>query len=91
VNTDILKRFALISFQDPKAALAAVIFKSAMNIDKKFRKTWKLVNKTRGYLSKSEAYVLYFLAQKCSSLGAIVEIGSYEGRSTIALAGGHQV
>ncbi len=82
-----LKRFTAIIFSDPKAALAAVMFKLAMNSDKKFRKIWKLVDKTRGHLSKSEAYVLYFSAKKCSLLGTIVEIGSYEGKSTIALGG----
>jgi hypothetical protein len=75
----------VIIFNDPKAALASIMFKVAMNSDKKFRKIWKLINKTRGYLSKSEAYVLYFAAKKCSFLGSIVEIGSYEGKSTIAL------
>jgi hypothetical protein len=87
VDFGVLKRFATIILCDPKAALAAVMFKLAMNLDKKFRKIWKLVDKARGYLSKSEAYVLYFSAKKCSSLGTIVEIGSYEGRSTIALGG----
>ena len=37
-------------------------------------------------LSAHEAYLLYYLASKCSGSGSIVEIGSYEGRSTIALA-----
>jgi hypothetical protein len=83
----VLKRFAALILCDPKAALAAVMFKLAMNSDIKFRKIWKLVDKTRGYLSKSEAYVLYFSAKKCSFLGTIVEMGSYEGRSTIALGG----
>jgi hypothetical protein len=54
--------------------------------DKIFNKNWTSVDHVRGWLSAHEAYLLYYLASKCSGSGSIVEIGSYEGRSTIALA-----
>jgi hypothetical protein len=59
-----------------------------MRLDKTFITAWKLVNQTPGWTRKMEAYLLFYVARKCSSLGSIVEIGSYEGRSTIALASG---
>ena len=56
--------------------------------NKTFKLTWKLVNSTPGWLGKEEAYMLFALARHCSNIGTIVEIGSYKGRSTIALASG---
>lgn len=41
-----------------------------------------------GWLSEHEALLLYILAKKIPASGEIVEIGSYKGRSTIALAAG---
>ena len=39
-----------------------------------------------GWLSRKEAETLYSLAKACTGRGAIVEIGSWRGRSTICLA-----
>jgi len=44
--------------------------------------------RAEGFLSKPEGRLLYRLAKKCSGKGAIVEIGSWKGRSTIWLANG---
>lgn len=42
---------------------------------------------TRGWLSRSEGDLLYTLARECHA-GCIVEIGSFEGKSTTYLASG---
>lgn len=47
---------------------------------------WKRVNDIHGWLRRSEAEVLYELAKQCLPHEHIVEIGSYWGRSTVALA-----
>jgi len=41
-----------------------------------------------GWLHPKEARLLYRLASQCQGLGAIVEIGSWKGKSTICLARG---
>ncbi len=41
-----------------------------------------------GWLSDEEAATLYQLARRCTGRGVIVEIGSFKGRSTIALGMG---
>jgi hypothetical protein len=84
-------RVITMSISNPRAALAATYFKCMMNADKEFRKTWRLIRQTKGFLSKSESYALYFLAKNVTQNGSLVEIGSYEGRSTIALAAGAEV
>lgn len=48
------------------------------------RHLWPVVA-TRGLVSRAEAQLLYSLARKVDT-GAIVEIGSFRGRSTVALA-----
>lgn len=48
----------------------------------------KAAMKAHGYLSVPEGRLLYRLAHNCSGKGAIVEIGSWKGRSTIWLAFG---
>lgn len=45
-----------------------------------------LLSDVHGFLSLPEAELLYRLASQVPSGGNIVEIGSYQGRSTIALA-----
>ncbi len=57
-------------------------------MDNSFKYIYKLVDSTPGWLGKKEAYILFALAGYCSNTGTIVEIGSYKGRSTIALASG---
>lgn len=51
-------------------------------------RAWKEVDSTKGWLSRAEAYLLYMLAAGVHHETSIVEIGSYEGRSTLALAHG---
>lgn len=41
-----------------------------------------------GWLTEEDAETLYTLARNCTGRGAIVEIGSWKGKSTIALAMG---
>lgn len=48
----------------------------------------KLFANVRGFLSVDEAELLYRLASEVPSNGVIVEIGSYQGRSTICLGMG---
>jgi MMP 1-O-methyltransferase len=43
-----------------------------------------------GWLTDEEAEVLFELAKRCTGRGVITEIGSWKGRSTIALALGSQ-
>ena len=47
---------------------------------------WKETRKVPGHLSESEARFLGLLAACVSARGAIVEIGSFKGRSTVMLA-----
>ncbi len=44
-----------------------------------------VIKNVNGYLRDDEAHLLYSLASKCKSKGVIVEIGSWEGKSTICL------
>ena len=39
-----------------------------------------------GWLTEEESQTLYGLARACSGRGAIVELGSWKGRSTVSLA-----
>ncbi|MFA6039752.1 MAG: class I SAM-dependent methyltransferase [Candidatus Peribacteraceae bacterium] len=41
-----------------------------------------------GWLTGKESFLLYTLAQRCKGKGAIVEIGSWKGKSTVCLAQG---
>ena len=47
---------------------------------------YKKVTKIHGWLSPEEALLLYYLARQSNSLGRIVEIGSYCGKSTVVIA-----
>lgn len=50
----------------------------------------ELIRGVDGWLQATEAYALYQAALFCTR-GVIVELGSYEGRSTISLAKGATV
>ena len=52
---------------------------------------WQKIENIGGYLLKKEAGLLFWAARQCSVSGAVIELGSYEGRSTgvFALAGRH--
>lgn len=50
--------------------------------------TLKTKNSINGWLTNKEATVLYNLAKNCPQNKAIVEIGSWKGRSTVCLASG---
>src|SRR2546430_1869390 len=47
---------------------------------------WRRVNDTPGFLSEREARFLMLAAAAAPADGAIVEIGSFKGRSTVGLA-----
>jgi hypothetical protein len=60
---------------------------SVMNSSRsRFSEVWESIDSVEGWLSIDEAYLLYSLARIVPSDSAIVEIGSYKGRSTTALA-----
>ena len=48
----------------------------------------KLVDKVDGWLTYKEGELLYNLAKNCTGEGVIVEIGSWQGKSTIWLGRG---
>jgi predicted O-methyltransferase YrrM len=50
---------------------------------------WDKIDRAGGFLSRKEAGLLYWAAQTCPASGSVLELGSYEGRSTgvFALAG----
>ena len=48
----------------------------------------EFVDKIDGWLTDKEGKLLYNLAKKCTGKGAIVEIGSWKGKSTIWLGNG---
>jgi predicted O-methyltransferase YrrM len=52
---------------------------------------WHKIDGVQGFLSAKEAGLLYWAARECPVTGAVIELGSYEGRSTavFALAGRH--
>lgn len=52
----------------------------------RFRRDWRRINRIDGWLSRVEAAVLYAAASRVAVGQAIVEIGSWKGRSTTALA-----
>lgn len=51
-----------------------------------FRSAWPVIGATDGWISMYEAEVLFALAELVPPGQAIVEIGSYKGRSTITMA-----
>lgn len=52
--------------------------------------TWQAIQPITGWLSEDEAFLLHCLAARVGPDCDIVEIGSYHGKSTIALASGVQ-
>lgn len=73
---------------NPRNELLYASFFFFISFDRSFKTIWKLIDQIPGWLSKSESYLLYYLARKCTPLCAIAEIGSYEGKSTISIAAG---
>jgi predicted O-methyltransferase YrrM len=57
-------------------------------LDDATRPVERLTEGIDGWLSIPEGIALYQLARRCSALGAIVEIGSWRGKSTVWLAKG---
>ena len=51
-----------------------------------FDATWSVVADVGGWMTRSQGRVLFEAAQACPRGGRIVEIGSFQGRSTIVLA-----
>ena len=51
-----------------------------------FDESWTAVAGVAGWMTRSQAQALYDAAGACPSGGRIVEIGSFQGRSTIVLA-----
>ncbi|MBI2558015.1 class I SAM-dependent methyltransferase [Candidatus Woesearchaeota archaeon] len=55
---------------------------------KELKEIQQLVDKVHGWLSPHEGITLYNLAKNCTGKGVVVEIGSWQGKSTIWLAKG---
>jgi predicted O-methyltransferase YrrM len=56
------------------------------NLEEVIEKAWQLTQRTPGFLGESEARFLGLLAACVPGRGAIVEIGSFKGKSTVMLA-----
>jgi MMP 1-O-methyltransferase len=56
------------------------------DLDEELEKAWRLTDRTPGFLGESEARFLGLLAACVPAPGAIVEIGSFKGKSTVMLA-----
>ena len=54
----------------------------------RFHRHWRHIDRVDGWLSRSEAAALFAAAAQVPDGEAIVEIGSWKGRSTVALARG---
>ena len=52
----------------------------------RFRRDWRRIDGVEGWLSRADAAALYAAASRVADGQAIVEIGSWKGRSTTALA-----
>ena len=61
-----------------------------MSLDQDLFEVRRYTANVEGWLDDSEGAYLYSLAQQCSKLGCIVEIGSWKGKSTIWLAKGSE-
>jgi MMP 1-O-methyltransferase len=57
-----------------------------LDLDEELDKAWRLTDRTPGFLGESEARFLGLLAACVPARGAIVEIGSFKGKSTVMLA-----
>ena len=53
-----------------------------------FAHAWDAVASVAGWMTEDQGRVLYEAAERCPAPGRIVEIGSFQGRSTIVLAMG---
>lgn len=83
-------RKVLRFLSNKKRQLGLLVFMGVEASDRQWVFAWKKVDTAKGWLSKAEAHLLYILASGISHETIIVEIGSYEGRSTLALASGAQ-
>ena len=55
-----------------------------------FERTWAIANEAAGWLTRDQAALLHSTAATLGRDATVVEIGSYEGRSTLMLASGLQ-
>jgi hypothetical protein len=82
-------KIKLLKFlRSPFSTLGKVNYRRKADGDLLFRKIWQDIDAVNGWMPKYESYLLYRLASVVSPLGSVVEIGSYEGKSTVALASG---
>jgi len=59
-----------------------------MKIEKLQKSKYSLIDSIDGWISENSAHLLYTLAKRCKGRGVIVEIGSWKGKSTVALGFG---
>ncbi len=55
-----------------------------------FERIWPIANEAAGWLTRDQAALLHSTAATLGRDATVVEIGSYEGRSTLMLASGLQ-
>ena len=88
IGKKLVKKTVLKIIHDPKYIIKKLTLNVLLKIDYRFARIWPSVDGVRGWLFQDEAYLLFKAAQMCQSSSSIVEIGSYEGRSTAAIANG---
>jgi predicted O-methyltransferase YrrM len=73
-----------------RASLSRIVTRTVADLPPDFRSAsdaaWRHVSETPGYLAEREARFLMLAAAGAPASGAIVEIGSFKGRSTVGLA-----
>ena len=62
-----------------------IFFFPNIKVENEFKVLYKKINPIKGWLSFEESFLLYSSAKAIMPNESVIEIGSYEGRSTVAL------
>jgi hypothetical protein len=88
MHKKLVKRTVVKIVHDPKYIIKKLTLYVLAKFDYRFARIWPSVDGVRGWLFKEEAYLLFKAVRVCTPGSSVIEIGSYEGRSTMALAQG---